>query len=409
VQRTLRVLGVVWVCALGGVVGAHAAEIKIPEEAAVERFDFEQQGVEGWRSIEGRWVVEEMPGAPSGQRVLVQRATEGEHPMRPCATIVLLALIILTSRAYAQEGTTLRLVQTIPLSHVEGRIDHMAVDLQGQRLFVAALGNNTLEVLDLKAGARLHTIKGLHEPQGVVFIPESNAIAVTNGHTGTCDIFDGTSFQHRAAVKLASDADNIRYDVATHTLYVGYGAGALGLIDARRAQHLGDIPLEGHPEAFQLEQAGPRIFVNVPSAHHIAVVDRDKRAVSTTWPLQGAEANFPMALDESHHRLFAGVRKPPMLMIVDTESGKEIARMKSVGDADDLFYDASHRRIYIAGGAGFLSIVAQEDADHYTPITTIPTASGARTALFVPELGRLYLAVPHRGMQGAEIRVYAVP
>src|SRR5262245_24263038 len=264
--------------------------------------------------------------------------TEGERPVRHRATIVLLALIILTSRAYAQEGTTLRLVQTIPLPHVEGRIDHMAVDLQGQRLFVAALGNNTLEILDLKAGTRLHTITGLHEPQGVVFVPESNIIVVTNGQTGACDLFDGTSFQHRNAVKLASDADNIRYNMATHTLYVGYGGGALGLIDATRAQHLGDIPLKGHPEAFQLEQAGPRIFVNVPSAHHIAVVDRDNRTVITTWPLQGAEANFPMALDESHHRLFVGVRTPPMLLVIDAESGKEIARVQCVGDNVALFY-----------------------------------------------------------------------
>jgi len=137
-------------------------------------------------------------------------------------------------------------------------------------------------------------------------------------------------------------------------------------------------------------------------------VDRDKRAVITTWPLQSAEANFPMTLDETHHRLFVGVRTPPMLRVIDTESGQEVARVKSVGDADDLFYDAQHRRIYIAGGEGFLSIVAQEDADHYTPVATIPTASGARTALFVPELSRLYLAVPHRGTQGAEVRVYAV-
>src|SRR5215470_1965157 len=287
-----------------------------------------------------------MPQSPYGER---------EHCMRYCSTVVLLALIILTSRAYAQEGTPLRLVQTIPLPHVEGRIDHMAVDSQGQRLFVAALGNNTLEVLDLKAGTHLHTITGLHEPQGVVFIPESNIIVVTNGQTGMCDIFDGASFQHRNAVKLASDADNIRYDVATHTLYVGYGAGALGLIDATSAKHLGDIPLKGHPEAFQLEQAGPRVFVNVPSAHHIAVVDRDKRAVMTTWPLQGAEANFPLALDEAHHRLFVGFRKPAILMILDTESGKEIARVEVVGDADDLFYDAQRRRIYIAGGAGAMS------------------------------------------------------
>jgi len=332
-----------------------------------------------------------------------------KRTVRHASPILLLALTILTLTAHAPEGMPLRLVQAIPLPHVAGRIDHLAVDLRGQRLCVAALGNNTLEVLDLTAGTHLHTITGLHEPQGVVFLPESNTIVVTNGQTGTCEMFDGTSFQHRHSIRLANDADNVRYDMATHTLYVGYGAGALGLIDATRAQHLGDIPLQGHPEAFQLEKVGPRIFVNVPSAHYIAVVDRDKRAVMTTWPLQGAEANFPLALDEPNHRLFVGLRKPPMLMIVDTESGKEIARVQSVGDADDLFYDASHRHIYIAGGEGFLSIVAQEDADRYTPVATIPTASGARTALFVPELNRLYLAVPHRDTQGAEIRVYAVP
>ena len=334
---------------------------------------------------------------------------EGEHTVRHCSLLLLLALTLLTRTAHAQEGAPLRLVQTIPLPHVEGRIDHMAVDLHGQRLFVAALGNNTLEVLDLQAGTHLHTITGLHEPQGVVFLSESNTIVVTNGQTGACDLFDGTAFQHRGAVKLTSDADNVRYDAATHTLYVGYGAGALGLIDATRAQHLEDIPLQGHPEAFQLAQAGPRIFVNVPSAHHVAVVDRDTRAVITTWPLQGAEANFPMALDDTQRRLFVGVRTPPLLLVLDTESGKEMARVPSVGDADDLFYDAPHRRIYIAGGAGALSIVAQEDADHYTPVATLPTAAGARTALWVPELGRLYLAVPHRGAQGAEIRVYAIP
>src|SRR6266487_4285932 len=212
--------------------------------------------------------------------------------MRNAYPILLTALALLTITAHAQEATPLRLVQTIPLPHVEGRIDHLAVDLQGQRLFVAALGNNTLEVLDLQAGTHLHTITGLHEPQGVVFIPESNTIVVTNGHTGTCEMFDGTAFAHRTAVALGSDADNLRYDPATHMLYVGYGAGALGLIDTASQQHIGDIKLAGHPEAFQLEQAGPRVFVNVPSAHHIAVVDREKRAVMTTWSLQGAEANF---------------------------------------------------------------------------------------------------------------------
>jgi hypothetical protein len=334
---------------------------------------------------------------------------EGGSTVRHCLLLLLLALTLLTRTAPAQERALLHLIQTIPLPQVEGRMDHMAIDLHGQRLFVAALGNNTLEVLDLQAGTHLHTITGLHEPQGVVFLAESNTLVVTNGQTGVCDLFDGTAFQHRSAVTLTSDADNVRYDAATHTLYVGYGAGALGLIDAMRAQHLGDISPQGHPEAFQLARTGPRIFVNVPSARHVAVVDRDTRAVIATWPLQGAEANFPMALDDTHHRLFIGVRTPPLLLVLDTESGKEIARVPSVGDADYLFYDAPHRRIYIAGGAGMLSIVAQEDADHYTPVATLPTAPGARTALWVPELGRLLLAVPHRGAHGAEIRVYAIP
>jgi hypothetical protein len=209
--------------------------------------------------------------------------------------------------------------------------------------FYRRLGNNTLEILDLKAGTHLHTITGLHEPQGVLFIPESNTIFVTNAKTGVCEMFDGTSFQHRNSIKFSGDADNLRYDAATHTLYVGYGAGALGLIDTASKQHGGDIKLAGHPEAFQLEQAGPRIFVNIPSAHYIAVVDREKRTVITTWPLQGAAANFPMVLDDTHHRLFVGFRTPPLLIIFDTETGQEMARVKSVGDADDLFYDAQHR------------------------------------------------------------------
>src|SRR5262249_32040897 len=160
-------------------------------------------------------------------------------------------------------------------------------------------------------------------------------------------------------------------------------------------QHLGDIPLQGHPEAFQLEQAGPRVFVNVPSAQHIAVVDRNRRAVMTTWPLQGAEANFPMALDEAHHRLFVGLRKPAMLLIVDTESGKEIGRLESGGDTGELVYDPPAQRHLHAGRAGAVRNGAEEDARPFPAGRTVPPAAGARTALFVPALGRLYLAVPH--------------
>ena len=312
----------------------------------------------------------------------------------------------MTRNLEAEEAGPLRLIQTIPLRNVEGRIDHMAVDLKGERLFIAALGNNTVEIVDLRAGKHMGTIGGLHEPQGVAFVPEFNKIFVANAQSGACEVFDGSSFKRIKSIKLSDDADNIRYDAATRRVYVGYGNGALGIIDAATGDQLGEIKLDGHPESFQLEKSGPRIFVNIPSSQRIAVVDREKPAAVTAWSVGGATANFPMALDETHHRLFVGFRKPAKLMVYDTESGKVIANLDSPGDADDIFYDGTRQRIYISGGDGFIGIIQQQDADHYKSLTKIPTALGARTSLFVPELGRLYLAVPHRGTQRAEVRVY---
>jgi outer membrane protein assembly factor BamB len=326
--------------------------------------------------------------------------------MKRLHSIFLIGLTALAVRAQAEEPTPLRLVQTIPLPNVEGRIDHMAADLKGQRLFIAALGNNTVEVLDLRAGKLIRSITGLHEPQGVGFISEFNKLFVANGKSGACDVFDGSSLKRIKSIKLSDDADNIRYDPAARRVYVGYGSGGVGIIDAATGDQLGAIKLEGHPESFQLEKSGPRIFVNIPTAQQIAVVDREKRAVIAVWPTGDATANYPMALDETHHRLFVGFRKPAKFVVFNTDSGKVAANMDSAGDADDVFYDNSHQRIYISGGEGFLSIFQQDDADHYRAMTKIPTAMGARTALFVPELSRFYLAVPHRGTQRAEVRVY---
>ena len=282
----------------------------------------------------------------------------------------------------------------------------MAVDLKGERLFIAALGNNTVEIVDLRAGKPIATITGLHEPQGVGFVPEFNKLFVANAQSGACDMFDGSSFKLGKSIKFSDDADNVRYDATARRVYVGYGSGGLGIIDAATGDQLGEIKLDGHPESFQLEKSGPRIFVNIPTSQKIAVVDREKRAAVTAWPVAGATANFPMALDETHHRLFVGFRKPAKLNVFDTESGKVVTNLDSPGDADDIFYDGTRQRIYISGGEGFIGIVQRQDADHYKTLTKIPTASGARTSLFVPELSRLYLAVPHRGAQRAEIRVY---
>ncbi len=323
-----------------------------------------------------------------------------------CLFLIFLMGMAMTRNLEAEEAGPLRLIQTIPLRNVEGRIDHMAVDLKGERLFIAALGNNTVEIVDLRAGKHIGTITGLHEPQGVGFVPEFNKLFVANAQSGACDVFDGSSFKPLKSIKFSDDADNIRYDAETRRVYVGYGSGGLGIIDAASGDQLSTIKLEGHPESFQLEKSGPRIFVNIPTSQKIVIVDREKRATATVWTTSDATANFPMALDETHHRLFVGFRKPAKLTVFDTESGKVVTNLDSPGDADDIFYDGTRQRIYISGGDGFIGIIQQRDADQYKTLTKIPTASGARTSLFVPELRRLYLAVPHRGAQTAEVRVY---
>ena len=300
----------------------------------------------------------------------------------------------------------IHLTQTITLLNVSGRIDHLSVDLQRQRLFVAALGNNSVEVLDLKARKVIHSIPGLSEPQGLLFLPARNRLFVTNGGTGLCQIFDASSFAELSRVFLTGDADNIRYDSKSGSVVVGYGEGGLSFIDPASGQATTDIKLDGHPESFQLASVGSKAFVNIPSSNEIAVVDRTQQKVVSTWSMKTAIANFPMALDESQHRLFVGSRIPAKLNVFDTETGKPIASLDSVGDADDIFYDAGHKLILVTGGEGYIDVFSQQDANHYQLLTRVPTAAGARTGLWVPELNILYVAVPRRGNQSAEIRVY---
>lgn len=319
---------------------------------------------------------------------------------------LLVPALVTEQRAPAQEKTPLRLAQTIALPNVEGRIDHLAVDIQGQRLFLAALGNNTMEVIDLKAGKVIHSVKGLSEPQGVAFIPETSAVYVANGGDGNCQAFSADSFAPMRSVKFSGDADNLRYDAAAKLLYAGYGNGAIGIFEALTGKIVGDIKLPAHPEAFALEQTGARIFVNIPKAKQVVVIDRQKRALIAHWPVTQAASNYPMALDETHHRLFIGCRQPARVLVLDIDTGKLVTEIECAGDTDDVFYDAKTRRVYVSGGAGSISVFAQLDADQYQSIASIPTAAGARTSLFVPALGRLYLAVPHRGNQAAEVHVY---
>src|SRR5215831_11583218 len=297
---------------------------------------------------------------------------------------VVLALLgaALAPKAQFAQSSALRLAQTIPLPGVEGRIDHFGVDANGYKLFVSALGNHTVEVLDLRAGRRVRSIGGLKEPQGVLYVQEAHQVFVADGDDGTCTIFDSRSYRLKETIHFRGDADNIREDAALKQVFIGYGGGALGILDAVTGKRLRDIPLRGHPESFQLEQSGPRIFVNVPTADHtIAVVDRQKHTVIATWFLE-ARSNFPMALDEANRRLMVAARSPARLVVLDTSSGRAVASLPTVGDADDLFYDAALRRIYISGGEGFIDTFQQEDPDHYRPLGRITTALGARTSYF---------------------------
>ncbi len=271
----------------------------------------------------------------------------------------ILAVTCVTGCSPKTADDPLTLSRTIALEGVSGRIDHMAIDLEGKRLFVACLGNNTVEVLDLAAGRRAGTITGLKEPQGVVFVPESGRIVAANGGDGTVRFYDGKTLQQVKTIDFKDDADNLRYDPAGKRIYVGYGSGAIGVLNAETGERTADIKLPGHPESFQLEARGDRIFVNVPTARQVAVVDRRKAAVVAAWPLKGVGANFPMALDEGNHRLFIGCRTPARLLVLDTESGNVVAALDCAGDVDDVFYDPAAKRIYLSGGEGRLTVLAQ--------------------------------------------------
>ena len=266
-----------------------------------------------------------------------------------CRIALLFCYAAATSSA---QSAPLKLKQTIPLPGVEGRIDHFAVDPSGQRLFVCALGNNSLEVIDLRKGERVHSITGLGAPQGVGYAPEVNRLFVANDRGGICKIYDGKSFQTVGELNLEDDADNVRFDEARKKFYVGFGSGGIAVVNAADGKQVGSIKVGAHPEAFQLEKNGSRIFVNVPNSRHVAVVDRDKGKVVATWKTDLAFANFPMALDEANHRLFVGCRLPSRLIVLNTDSGDVVAKIDISGDADDVFYDSKRNRIYVICGAG---------------------------------------------------------
>jgi YVTN family beta-propeller protein len=307
--------------------------------------------------------------------------------------------------AQSRDAVPLQLETKIPLGDVLGRIDHMAIDLKRQRLFVAELGNDSVGIVDLADRKVIGRIPGQKEPQGVGYEPSTDMLYVANAGDGSVRLFEASDYKPAGRIELGSDADNIRIDAASNRVFIGYGSGALAVIDSATRSKVGDIPLKAHPEAFQIAPDTSQIFVNVPDDHGIAVVDRASQKQVGDWPQAGRGANFPMALDHVRRQVLVIFRAPAALGVFSMTDGKRIATTETCGDADDLFIDAKRAFVYVSCGAGFLDVLEVKEAT-YRRIARIPTVSGARTSLFVPEMDRLLVAVRANSGQPAAIWMY---
>jgi YVTN family beta-propeller protein len=337
---------------------------------------------------------------------------DGVAMLLPLWTIVaaLAGVVALTNTAgpasaQSKGAAPLELEAKIPLGDVRGRIDHMAADLKRQRLFVAELGNDSVGIVDLQTRKLISRIPGLREPQGVGYEPTTDTLYVANAGDGSVRLFEGSDYRATGRIELGSDADNIRVDATAKRVFIGYGGGGLAVIDPSTRSKVGDISLNAHPESFQIDPDANQIFVNVPDARVVAVADRVLQKQIGKWPLTAGGANFPMALDHVRRQILVIFRTPAQLGVFSITDGKPIAITETCGDADDLFIDAKRARVYVSCGAGFLDVLEAKEAS-YRRIARIPTVSGARTSLFVPEMDRLLVAVRASSGEPAAIWMY---
>jgi DNA-binding beta-propeller fold protein YncE len=321
-----------------------------------------------------------------------------------------------TGVSFAQEKLPLRLVQTIPLPNVKGRIDHMDVDVNGKRLFVAELENGSMEVVDLKSGKRLRSIPGFQKPQGIVYVESLNKVFVASGDDAMLRVFRGDTLELLQAIKLDIGPNRVVYDPLRKLIYVGYGGkdagkdyGEVGIIDANSNTHVGDVQVAAHPAELLLDKGAERLFVFVSPESKIQVIDTNKRQVASTWPVSSQRPGDG-ALDEASHRLLIGTRTPPQMIAMDSQTAKEVANLPTVEGMDGVYFDAKHKRIYVSGGRGFdvgyVFVYEQKDGDHYEILGKIPTRPGAGTSFWSPEMDRYYVAAPAHDNEQAAILVF---
>jgi DNA-binding beta-propeller fold protein YncE len=343
-----------------------------------------------------------------------------------------LMFLLLPGLALGQTSSALKLETRIALPNVAGRMDHLGIDLAGQRLFATAFDNHSVQVIDLNSGKQINSIANIDEPQAAYYDAATSHLFVSAGGDGSVRMFDGKTFQPLQTIKYSADSDNLRYDAKNKHVIVGYGGekflygaptrqqgdGAMGIMDLQ-GKKVSEIPTDAHPESFQIEQMGTRIFINVPDKKEIQVADLATGKTVAHWAVSCPE-NFPMALDEAHHRVIVACRGPSGLAVFDTTNGKQVA-LVAIGQglfSDDIFFDAAKSRIYVvartaapndarAPGPGVLEIYQQKDPDHYEKVSTQPTGFGAQTGFFSAPLSKLFIATrKQQGGAGGEILVY---
>jgi DNA-binding beta-propeller fold protein YncE len=313
--------------------------------------------------------------------------------------------LLLAGPGLAEDPAPLMLEAKIPLGTVSGRIDHFAYDAERELLFVAELGNDSVGVVDLAQRKVVRRIPGLSEPQGLGYHAATGTLYVANAGDGTLRLFQASDFAPLGRIELGADADNIRLDPWRNRIVVGYGKGGLALVDPASRRKTGEMRLDGHPESFQFDETGSRIFVNVPTAGQVAGLDAVTGSRVTLLDSAGASSNFAMAVDADRHRVMVSYRNPARLAVFDSATGRREASLETCRDADDVFVDARRHRIYVSCGQGVIDVFA-ETSDGYARIARIPTVAGARTSLFVPATDRLYLGVRATASEPAAVWVF---
>lgn len=327
--------------------------------------------------------------------------------------ILVTMLFASTLAANAQSPSLLTLTRTIPLPGVSGKFDHFAIDLESHRLFAAATGNHSVEVIDLKTDKVDQSLGGLGKPHGLAWVPATGSLYVADGALGELRVYKGSPLALAGKIKLSDDADDMVYDDAHHLLFVGHGGsdagnpGRVAIVDTEKFTLVENLPVATHPEALEIDARSGRVFANIADSNEVAVIDSATRTIHSQWKLTSAGDNVPLAFDGEDQLLFVACRKPGTLIALDAANGKELASIKSAEGADDLFYDPALRRIYLISGAGEVDSYQIDMAKVLHPLGVVHTAGGAKTALFVAAQNLLYVGVPGAGGHAAEIRVYS--